>query len=50
MSEFDVHEYPPDEAVEGEPEEVSPDTGTVYGEEGEAEATPHDLEPVEDEE
>jgi hypothetical protein len=50
MSEFDIHEYPPEEIVEDEAEDVSPDTGTVYDEEGDAEATPHDLVPVEDEE
>ena len=48
MSEFDTHEYPPEEEVE--PDDVSPDTGTVYAETGEAEATPHDVEPVDEDE
>ena len=55
MSEFDTHDYPPEEgalaeesAEDYEPDEqiaaVSADTGTVYDEDGEAEITPHDLE------
>ena len=55
MSEFDTHDYPPEEgaladesAEEYEPGEpaatVSTDTGTLYDEDGEAEATPHDQE------
>jgi hypothetical protein len=47
MSEFDIHEYPPEET---EPDDLSPDTGTVYDEEGEAEVTPHDVEPVDEDE
>jgi hypothetical protein len=50
MSEFDIHEYPPEETPEEETDDVSPDTGTVYGEEGEAEVTPYDVEMAEDDE
>lgn len=46
MSEFDFHEDPLPEEEEAA---VSEDTGTVYGAEGEAEQTPHDLEDLEDE-
>ena len=58
MSEFDTaDELEPDEAPDQEeyvgedPGATSPDTGTHYTEQGEAETTPHDLEVVgEDEE
>jgi hypothetical protein len=57
MSEFDLTEdLEPDDSPdeeEYEPDEpdlvVSPETGTVYYEEGAAEATPHDLAVDEDE-
>ena len=45
MSEFDFHEDP---LPEEEESPVSDDTGTVYGSEGEAELTPHDVEDPED--
>ena len=42
----DPEEYEPDETTRG----VSAATGTIYGETGEPEATPHDLAPAEEEE
>lgn len=39
----------PEEYMSNDQSAVSEDTGTVYDERGEAEATPHDLEPEEDE-
>jgi hypothetical protein len=57
MSEFDTVEEPvgdetdPEEHQPDEPDiVVSPDTGTVYDEQGEAELTPQDLVSDEDEE
>ena len=48
MSEFDTEEVEPEEAPDQEeyvgedPGAISPDTGTLYDEQGTAEATPHD--------
>ncbi|WP_156391044.1 MULTISPECIES: hypothetical protein [unclassified Nocardioides] len=51
MSEFDLHEDPlPEDEPADDGAPVSDDTGTVYGSEGEAELTPHDVEDDEDEE
>jgi len=57
MSEFDLTEdLEPDDApdeeeyVGEEPGATSPDTGTVYDEDGGAEITPHDLEDEDEDE
>jgi hypothetical protein len=56
VSEFDTAEIEPDETPDEEeyvgedPGPVSPDTGTHYDEQGEAEITPHDLEEVDEDE
>ncbi len=57
MSEFDVaeevepEEAPDEEEYAGEePGATSPDTGTHYDDHGEPEATPHDLEDLDEDE